>query len=119
MTLGEKIRKARLERRLTQEQLAGSEFTKSYVSELERGRRHPRLSTLKMLARRLDLPISYFREGIPEDREGEALLQLGLARLRGDAPERALEPLGRAAELATQQSDEFLLARVELTLAMV
>ena len=69
MTLGEKIRKARLERRLTQEQLAGSEFTKSYISELERGRRHPRLSTLKMLARRLDLPISYFREGIPEDRE--------------------------------------------------
>ena len=53
MTLGQKIRIARLEQRLTQEQLAGSDLTKSYISEVERGRRIPRLLTLKVLARRL------------------------------------------------------------------
>ena len=34
MTLGAKIRKARLERRMTQEQLAAGDFSKSYISEL-------------------------------------------------------------------------------------
>ena len=119
MTLGGKIRKARLERRMTQEQLAAGEFTKSYISELERDRRRPRLSTLRILARRLDLPVSHFHESAPEEREGEALLQLGLARLEANTPELALEPLERAAELAVQQCDELLLARIELTLAIV
>jgi transcriptional regulator with XRE-family HTH domain len=119
MTLGAKIRKARLERRMTQEQLAGEHFSKSYISELERDRRRPRLNTLRILARRLDLPVSHFHESAPEEREGEALLQLGLARLEADTPERALEPLERAAELAMQQCDDILLARIELTLAVV
>src|SRR6516162_2259952 len=104
---------------MTQEQLAAGEFTKSYISELERDRRRPRLSTLRILARRLDLPVSHFHESAPEEREGEALLQLGLARLEANTPERALEPLERAAELAVQQCDDFLLARIELTLAIV
>ena len=118
MTLGAKIRKARLERRMTQEQLAAGDFSKSYISELERDHRRPRLNTLRILARRLDLPLSHFHESAPEEREGEALLQLGLVRLEADTPERALEPLERAAELAMQQCDELLLARVELTLAI-
>ena len=119
MTLGAKIRKARLERRMTQEQLAAGDFSKSYISELERDHRRPRLHTLRILARRLDLPLSHFHESAPEEREGEALLQLGLARLEADRPELALDPLERAAELAMQQSDERLLARIELTLAIV
>jgi len=118
MTLGAKIRKARLERRMTQEQLAAGDFSKSYISELERDHRRPRLHTLRILARRLDLPLSHFHESAPEEREGEALLQLGLARLEADRPELALDPLERAAELAMQQSDERLLARIELTLAI-
>jgi tetratricopeptide (TPR) repeat protein len=119
MTLGAKIRKARLERRMTQEQLAAGDFSKSYISELERDRRRPRLNTLRILARRLDLPLSHFHESAPEEREGEALLQLGLVRLEANAPEHALDPLERAAELAMQQCDDLLLARVELTLAIV
>jgi transcriptional regulator with XRE-family HTH domain len=43
-------------------------FLKCYISELERGRSLTRLVTLKILARSFDLPISYFYEGIPEDR---------------------------------------------------
>jgi len=74
MTLGAKIRKARLERRMTQEQLAAGDFSKSYISELERDHRRPRLHTLRILARRLDLPLSHFHESAPEEREGEALL---------------------------------------------
>jgi len=39
--------------------------TKSYISEVERGRRMPRLITLKVLARRLGMPLAHFRDGVP------------------------------------------------------
>ena len=44
--LGARIRKARLERGMTQEVLAGPEFTKGYVSALERGERQLQVSIL-------------------------------------------------------------------------
>ena len=39
-------------------------LTKSYVSELERGTRTPRVTTLRVLARRLNRPLSYFLDGV-------------------------------------------------------
>ena len=119
MTLGEKIRVARLEQKLTQEQLAGTDLTKSYISEIERGHRSPRLITLKALARRLNRPLSHFLDGVPEDHEVEAFLRLGLVRLRAEMAGSACAPLERALELAVQQGDEVLQARVELALAAV
>src|SRR5687767_1078789 len=59
-TLSARIRKARLEKGLTQEQLAGPEFTKGYVSALERGSVRPSLKALDVFSRRLGLTLSYF-----------------------------------------------------------
>jgi len=119
MTLGEKIRSARLEQKLTQEQLAGRELTKSYISELERGSRSPRLTTLKILAHRLNRPLSYFRDGASEEREPEVFLMVGLARLHSGAWPEAQAAMERALELATQQEDEALQIRIEMSLAAV
>ncbi len=58
--LGARIRKARLERGMTQEVLAGPEFTKGYVSALERGAVRPSLKALDVFARRLNIPIADF-----------------------------------------------------------
>lgn len=116
--LGEKIRAARLEQKLTQEQLAGRDFTKSYISELERGARTPRLTTLKILARRLDRPLSYFLSGATEDAEPEAFLTIGLAHLQAGALQEARASLERGLEVAAQHGDEALEARLELGLAM-
>lgn len=58
--LGMRIRKARLERGMTQEVLAGPEFTKGYVSALERGAVRPSLKALDVFARRLNIPIADF-----------------------------------------------------------
>jgi tetratricopeptide (TPR) repeat protein len=117
VTLGQKIRSARIEERLTQEQLAGADLSKSYISEVERGRRTPRLITLKVLARRLHRPLSYFLDGAAEDREAEVHLQLGMAHLEADSVRSALTSLEKALELAVQQADEALQARIELALA--
>lgn len=119
VTLGEKIRAARLERRLTQEQLAGRDFTKSYISDIERGVRIPRLPVLKILARRLRYPLSYFSDGASEETESEAFLAIGLAGLGRGTVDQARIALERAWELASQQADDALQARVELALAEV
>lgn len=118
MTLGQKIRAARLEQRLTQEQLGGRELSKSYVSELERGRRTPRLATLKILARRLRRPLSFFLEGVTEEQEPEALFMVGLACFHAQSFVEAAEWLKRALEVVSDD-DELLHARIELALAYV
>jgi tetratricopeptide (TPR) repeat protein len=59
-TLGQRLRQARLQRGLSQEELAGPEFTKGYVSALERGAVRPSLKALDVFARRLETPISEF-----------------------------------------------------------
>jgi tetratricopeptide (TPR) repeat protein len=117
MTLGAKIRAARLSQRLTQEQLAGRDFTKSYISQLERGARAPRLITLRILARRLSRPLSHFLGGVPEEREAEAYLTIGTAYVHAEAFGDAQLSLEQALEVATQQGDEVLQARIELAMA--
>lgn len=119
MTLGQKLRAARLEQKLTQEQVGGRDFTKAYVSELERGIRKPRLTTLKILARRLRRPLSYFLDGVSEDGEPRAFLSIGLAHLHAGSLEGAQTSLERGLDLAAQHGDEVLQARFELALAAV
>jgi tetratricopeptide (TPR) repeat protein len=119
VTLGQKLRAARLEQKLTQEQVGGRDFTKAYVSELERGIRKPRLTTLKILARRLRRPLSYFLDGVSEDGEPRALLSIGLAHLHAGSLEGAQASLERGLDVAAQHGDEILQARLELALATV
>ncbi len=58
MTLGEKIRTRRKELGLTQQQLAGNDFTSAFVSQLERSILKPSLKTLSIIAARLNMPVS-------------------------------------------------------------
>lgn len=62
--IGARLRKARKAKGLTQEQAATPQFTKGYVSALERGAVRPSLKALEYFASRLALPLSYFISGI-------------------------------------------------------
>lgn len=64
-TLGERLRRARLERGMSQENLAQPEFTKSYVSAVERSKARPSLKALELMARRLGIPVSEFLAAVP------------------------------------------------------
>ena len=57
-TLGGRIRAARHEKGFSQEALAAPEFTKSYVSAVERGKARPSLKALELMSRRLDVTMS-------------------------------------------------------------
>ena len=62
MSLGEKLRQARMESGLSQRQLCGDEITRNMLSQIEHDTARPSMSTLQYLAGRLGLPVSYFLE---------------------------------------------------------
>ena len=57
--IGERIRTARIAAHLTQQELAGTSFSKSYISAIERSKMAPSIQALQQLAARLAVPISY------------------------------------------------------------
>ncbi len=60
LSIGEKIRHLRKNLNLTQSDLAGNEFTSSYISLIEKGRVNPSLKALNTIATKLNKPINYF-----------------------------------------------------------
>lgn len=56
--LGERLRRARLHRNLTQGEVAKNLFSTAYVSGVERGQIRPSLGALEKLAERLDMPMA-------------------------------------------------------------
>ncbi|KMP20576.1 MULTISPECIES: helix-turn-helix domain-containing protein [Bacillus] len=65
-TLGEKIKALRKEKKLTQTALAGSELTKSMLSQIENGKATPSMKTLQYIAEKLECETSFLLE---EDEE--------------------------------------------------
>lgn len=59
MTLGEKIKERRKALAMTQAALAGDDITRNMLSAIEHDTALPSLSTLKALAQRLNVPVSY------------------------------------------------------------
>lgn len=60
MTLGNKIKRARLEAGMTQAQLAGENITRNMLSLIENDNAEPSMKTIRYLADRLSLPVGYF-----------------------------------------------------------
>lgn len=58
--LGKKIKTLRLEKKMTQAELAGETITRNMLSQIENGVAQPSVSTIIDLAKKLDTPIEYF-----------------------------------------------------------
>ncbi len=89
MTLGEKLRQARLEAGLSQRALCGDVITRNMLSQIENGSAKPSMDTLRHLAAQLQKPVSYFLEEAPPAAQTpplwEGILSLEQARLLLDA----------------------------------
>lgn len=62
MSLGEKLRQARLEAGMSQRTLCGGEITRNMLSRIENGAAQPSMRTLQYLADQLGKPMSFFLE---------------------------------------------------------
>jgi tetratricopeptide (TPR) repeat protein len=69
VTLGEKIRQARKQRRITQRALAGGDLSESFISMLEHDKVRPSLDTIRVLAGRLGLSLSELVDAVPPPRD--------------------------------------------------
>ena len=91
-TVGQRIRRLRLARGLSQRELAGPGVSYTYISRIEGGRRQPTLKVLRYLAGRLGVGADYLEDGraIPAAKERELRLADAELELRlGDDLERA------------------------------
>lgn len=70
MTMGQRIRQARIDAGLSQRELAGNEITRNMLSSLEHDNANPSVATLRYLSEQLDKPVSYF---LGEGGESEAV----------------------------------------------
>jgi transcriptional regulator with XRE-family HTH domain len=80
-TLGQRLRALRLERGLSQADLAGELVSPSYVSLIEADRRSPERDVLEGLAGRLGCSALYLESGIIPEQLNEQRLQLNFAEL--------------------------------------
>lgn len=88
MTLGEKLRQARLEAGLSQRQLCGEEVTRNMLSQIENGTATPSMGTLTYFARRLEKPVSFFlQEDAVCSPNQERMAQARTALAAGDGEE--------------------------------
>jgi len=118
-TVGERLRRLRRERGLSQRDLSAPGVSYAYISRIEAGARRPSVKALRLLARKLGVTPEYLETGSElsgaEARELRlAEIELGL-RLDGLAPLDELEEL--LAE-ASEDADEAAVARAHIALGM-
>jgi transcriptional regulator with XRE-family HTH domain len=113
--VGARLRRRRRDLDLTQAALAGAEYTKSFISQLESGYAEPSLDTLRFLTRRLHLGLSTVAGDATDQRLAAAAGLLAWVRERAGAN----DDLARAAvAIARELAREARSAHHELDAAL-
>ncbi|MEW6044887.1 MAG: tetratricopeptide repeat protein [Bacillota bacterium] len=118
--IGQRIRRRREELGMTQQELAGRELTRGFISQLEKGIVMPSLKSLELIASRLYRPVAYFLEETPQetspDGQAAALVDRALIRLVEQDAGAAQELVRRVADSAggdLKRTGEDLAPRLE------
>lgn len=105
MTVGERIKRARKLKGLTQKQLGElSETSEITVRQYELGKRQPRLEQLRRIASALDVE---WTDLVPEDQQGHTVIDHMKDKLEGLGGEKSFE------KLSTDELIELLKARIK------
>lgn len=112
MQIGEKIKRLRLSKLMTQADLAGEQITRNMLSSIEHGTALPSLPTAMYIAERLNVPVGYLLSD--QDQEFFYRKMMSMANIR-----RAFEAndyagcLSLLTTLGEEQDDELFLLRAE------
>src|ERR1051325_4633874 len=82
--LGDRVRQLRVSAGLTQTDLAGTRFSKEYVSQIERGKTRPTRETIEWLAQQLGVDADFLQNGVSTDERSR--IETMLARAEALAP---------------------------------
>src|SRR4051794_22862013 len=107
--LGDRVRQLRVSAGLTQTDLAGTRFSKEYVSQIERGKTRPTRETVEWLAQQLGVDADFLQNGVSTDERSRIETMLARAEALAEAHkcEQALEQIAdtRTAVLVTGSLD--------------
>jgi transcriptional regulator with XRE-family HTH domain len=121
-TIGERLRRLRVDRGFSQRQVSQPGVSYAYISRIEAGSRSPSVKALRMLASKLGVPVEYLEYGEqPVDNhyvESELRRLQGLLTSGDDKPKGALaEARAAIAELIAYMQDVETRAQVVERLA--
>jgi transcriptional regulator with XRE-family HTH domain len=117
-TLGQRIRRLRQERRMTLAQVAGQDFTRAFLNQVEMGKCYPSTRLLRVIASRLGAPVDYLVDGSARLQERElAVERARLALIKGDA-RRALDTVQIALDERMSLGSDARLCAAEALLAL-
>jgi tetratricopeptide (TPR) repeat protein len=120
-SIGQRLRRLRLEKGLSQRELAGPGVSYAYVSRIEAGQRRPSLRAIRVLARRLGVSAQYLETGSMTTSEEEREIRLSDAELRlrlGEAIAGAEEAFHDVLREAREAGDLESATRAELGLGL-
>jgi len=120
--IGVRLRRLRLERGLSQRELAGPGVSYAYISRIEAGTRRPSVKALRTLARTLGLSPEYLETGSELRDVDERELRLADAELRlriGREPDAANEAFDALLSEANEAGDTTSAVRAEIGLGLV
>jgi transcriptional regulator with XRE-family HTH domain len=120
--IGVRLRRLRLERGLSQRELAGPGVSYAYISRIEAGTRRPSVKALRMLARSLGVSPEYLETGSELRDVDERELRLADAELQlriGGEPDAANEAFAVLFREANEAGDTTSAIRAEIGLGLV
>src|SRR5919204_2079410 len=118
-TIGERLRRLRLERGLSQRQLASPGVSYAYISRIEAGARRPSVKALRQLAPKLGVSVEYLETGsdLRESDAREMLLADAELELRlAEDPSEAEKSLGEILAEAEHAGDATATTRARIGL---
>src|SRR5918911_1590692 len=107
-TIGQRLKRLRLERGLSQRELASPGVSYAYISRIEAGSRQPSVKALRMLARKLGVTAEYLETGRDIAAAEERELRLADAELKlrlGEDPKAAEEAVSKVLDEAIPAGD--------------
>jgi transcriptional regulator with XRE-family HTH domain len=121
-SIGQRLRRLRLERKLSQRELSSPGVSYAYISRIEAGARRPSVKALRQLARKLGVSVEYLETGSDLREVDERELRLADAELElrlADDPEKAQSVLQGILDdaVAAGDSTSALRARIAIGLA--
>src|ERR1044071_6270611 len=93
--LGDRVRQLRVAAGLTQTALAGTRFSKEYVSQIERGKTRPTRETIEWLSQQLGVDADFLQNGVSTDERSriETMLARAEALTKANKCPEAIEQL--------------------------
>src|SRR5437763_3977681 len=120
-TIGQRLRRLRTERRLSQRELSSPGVSYAYISRIEAGTRQPSVKALRMLARKLGVSAEYLETGSELGAQEGRELRLADAELKlrlGEDPGDAESVLAEVLEEAIAAGDKTAANRAKTTLGL-